>query len=155
MGIVRTTGSELAFIPGVTKVALDDNLLRMRSKKVLAAGYNINNNPTKGLGVIHHGAVSVRTGLYIGGHVAALKESTLDCVKILQRSMTGVSSESQIRLVGTTFFWDRGYGGTEGEVNQWTIKAGANLLGTGGSGGRRRGTARRFLNRARRYPPSS
>ena len=65
-----------------------------------------------------------------GGHVAALKESTLDCVKILQRSMTGVSSESQTRLVGTTFFWDRGYGGTEGEVNQWTIKAGANLLGT-------------------------
>ena len=80
MDIVRTTGSELAFVSGVTKVALDDDLLRMRSKKVLAAGYNHINDPAKGLGVIHHGAVSVGTGLYIGGHVAALKESTLDCV---------------------------------------------------------------------------
>ena len=29
-----------------------------------------------------------------------------------------------------TPFWDRGYGGTEGEVNQWSIAAGATLLGT-------------------------
>ena len=36
--------------------------------------------------------------------MAARGESTLDCVKILQRSMAGVSSESQIKLNGNTFF---------------------------------------------------
>ncbi|KAI2502155.1 hypothetical protein MHU86_12291 [Fragilaria crotonensis] len=44
--------------------------------------------------------------------------------------MTGVSSESQIRLDGNTFFWDRGYGGVNGEVNQWSVSVGAMLLGT-------------------------
>jgi hypothetical protein len=88
-------------------------------------GFSQINNPCKGLGVIHHGAVSVVTGLYIGGHVAARGESTLDCVKILQRSMTGVSSESQIRLDNNTFFWDQGYyGGVNGEVNQWSVSMG-------------------------------
>ncbi|KAI2512812.1 hypothetical protein MHU86_1600 [Fragilaria crotonensis] len=130
MEIVRSTGSELAFVAGVTQVGLDDDLLRMRSKRVINHGFSQINNPCKGLGVIHHGAVSVVTGLYIGGHVAARGESTLDCVKILQRSMTGVSSESQIRLDGNTFFWDRGYGGVNGEVNQWSVSVGAMLLGT-------------------------
>ncbi len=51
-------------------------------------------------------------------------------MKILQRSMAGVSSKSQIKLSGNTFFLDQGYGGTEGEVKQWSIAAGATLLGT-------------------------
>ena len=130
MDIVRTTGSELAFVAGVTQIGLDDDILRMRSKRVIDHGFSQINNPCKGLGVIHHGAVSVVTGLYISGHVAARGESTLDCVKMLQRSMTGVSSESQIRLNGNTFFWDRGYGGVNGEVNQWSVSIGATLLGT-------------------------
>ena len=130
MDIVRTTGAEIAFVKGVTHVGLDDDLLRMRSKRVINHGFSQINNPCNGLGVIHHGAVSVVTGLYIGGHVAARGESTLDCVKILQRSMTGVSSESQIRFDGNIFFWDRGYGGINGEVNQWSVSAGATLLGT-------------------------
>ena len=29
-----------------------------------------------------------------------------------------------------TLFWDRGYGGTDGKVNQWSIAAGVTLLGT-------------------------
>ena len=44
--------------------------------------------------------------------------------------MAGVSSESQIRLHGNTFFWDRGNGGVNGEVNQWSVSVGATLLGT-------------------------
>ena len=105
MDIVRTTGAELAFVSGVSQIALDDDLLRMQSKGVIEHGFLQINNPCKGLGVIHHAAVSVVTGLYIGGHVAVRGESTLDCVKILlQRSMAGVSSESQIKLSGNTFF---------------------------------------------------
>ena len=102
----------------------------MRSKRDINHGFSQINNPCKGLGVIHHGAVSVVSGLYIGGHVAARGESTLDCVKILQQIMAGVSSESQIRLHGNTFFWDRGYSGVNGEVNQWSVSVGATLLGT-------------------------
>ena len=83
MKVVRRTGAEMACVPGVTQVGLDDDLLRMRSKMVVDHGFSQINNPCKGLGVIHHGAVSVSTGLFIGGHVAARGESTLDCVKIL------------------------------------------------------------------------
>ena len=130
MDVVRRTCAEIAFVSGVTRVGLDDDLLRMRSKRAVAAGFQHTNNPAKGLGVIHHGAVSCVTGLYLGGHVASKGESTLDCVKIVQRSLCGASVESQINLNGNLFLWDRGYGGTDGEVNQWSMKAEANLLGT-------------------------
>ena len=130
MDIVCTTGAKLAFVSGVSQIALDDDLLCMQSKRVIDYGFSQIIIPCKGLGVIHHATVSVVTGLYIGGHVAARGESTLDCVKILQRSTAGVSSKSQIKLNGYTFLWDQGFGGTDGEVNQWSIAAEATLLGT-------------------------
>jgi hypothetical protein len=67
--------------------------------------------------------------LYCAGHVASRAESTIDCVKIILQSLCGVSVESHIR-VPNTFFWDRGYGGTEGEVNRFAMDAGAQLVGT-------------------------
>jgi hypothetical protein len=45
-------------------------------------------------------------------------------------SLAGASIESQINLNGTTFFWVRGYGGVEGEVNSFALKKGAVLVGT-------------------------
>ena len=78
--------SDLTFIPGgTTDVGLDNNLLhRLQSRKVVLEGYSQINNPNKGLGVIHHSAVSNCTSLYCGGHVTACKkESTIDCIKIL------------------------------------------------------------------------
>jgi hypothetical protein len=42
----------------------------------------------------------------------------------------GASTESQIRLRGNRYYWDRGYGGTEGDVNTFARGAGAQLLGT-------------------------
>ena len=130
MALVRRICSELAFIPGTTDVGLDDDLLRLRSRKVVLEGYSQINNPNKGLGVIHHGAVSNCTSLYCGGHVASRNESTIDCVKILLLSLSGASIESQIRLNRTKFFWDRGYGGIEGAVNSFAIEKGAVLVGT-------------------------
>jgi hypothetical protein len=45
--------------------------------------------------------------------------------------LTGASIESQINLNGTTsFFWDRGYGAVEGEVNSFALEKGAVLVGT-------------------------
>jgi hypothetical protein len=85
---------------------LDDDLLRLCSRKVVLEGYSQINNPNKGLGVIHHGAVSNCTSLYCGGHVASHNEATIDCVKILLLSLSGAFRESQIRLNGTKFFWD-------------------------------------------------
>ena len=61
-------------------IGLDNDLLRLRSRKVVLEGYSQINNPNKGLGVIHHGAVSNCTPLYCGGHFASRKESTLDCI---------------------------------------------------------------------------
>ena len=130
MMILRRSCSEIGFISGVTDIGLDDDLLRLRSRKVVLEGYSQINNPNKGLGVIHHGAVSNCTSLYCGGHVASRKESTLDCVKILLLALSGASIESQISLNRTKFFWDRGYGGIEGEVNAFALDKGAVLVGT-------------------------
>ena len=130
MAILRRSCADIAFIPGTTDIGLDDDLLRLRSRRVVLEGYSQINNPNKGLGVIHHGAVSNCTSLYCGGHVASRKESTLDCVKILLLALSGASIESQISLDRTNFFWDRGYGGVEGEVNSFAMAKGAVLVGT-------------------------
>jgi hypothetical protein len=127
MGLVCRICSELAFIPGTTDIGLDDDLLRLRSRKVVLEGYSQINNPNKGLGVIPHGAVSNCTSLCCGGHVAAHNESTIDCVKILLLSLSGASIKSQIRLNRTKFCWDRGYGGIEGAVNTFAIEKGVVL----------------------------
>ena len=92
--------------------------------------YSQVNNPNKGLGVIHHGAVSNCTSLYCSGHVASTKESTIDCVNILLLALSGASIESQISLNRTKLFWDRGYSGIEGEVDSLVISKGALLVGT-------------------------
>jgi hypothetical protein len=57
MALVRRICAEVAFVPGTTDIGLDDDLLRLRSRKVVLEGYSQINNPNKGLGVIHHGAV--------------------------------------------------------------------------------------------------
>ena len=62
--------------------------------------------------------------------MASRKESTIDCVKILLLALSGASIESQISLNRTKFFWERGYGGVEGEVNSFAIEKGAVLVGT-------------------------
>ena len=69
------------------------------------------------------------TYCYCGGHVASRKGSTIDCVKILLRSLSGASVESLISLRQSKFYWDRGYGGTNGDVNKFTIEAGGRLCG--------------------------
>ena len=108
--LVQTICSQLAYIPGVTSVSLDDDLLQLQSLKVIDAGYSQIKNPTKGLGVIHHGVVSITTSLYCAGHVAACKESTIDCIKTLQQSLLGASVESQTSLqevfLGLRLWWD-------------------------------------------------
>ena len=134
MALVRQICAKMAFIPGTTDICLDDDLLRLRSRQIVLEGFSQINNPNKGLGVIHHGAVSNCTSLYCGGHVASRNEPTIDCVKILLLSLSGHFIESQIRsqirLNRTTFFWDRGCGGIEGAVNTFAIEKGAMLVGT-------------------------
>ncbi len=44
--------------------------------------------------------------------------------------MSGALIESQISLNRTKFFWDRGFGGVEGDVNSFAIAKGAVLVGT-------------------------
>jgi hypothetical protein len=118
MAIVRQNCYEVAFVAGTTDIGLDNDLLQLHSRKVVLEGYYYSqiNNPNKGLGVIHHGTVCNCTSWYCGGHVASRRESTLNCVTILF-TLPGASFESQNNLCKTEFFWDRGYGGIEGEVN--------------------------------------
>jgi hypothetical protein len=112
MEILRRSCAEIAFIPGTTGIGLDDDLLRLRSRRAVLEGYSQINSPNKGLGVIHHGAVSNCTSLYCGGHVASRRESTINCVKILLLALSGASIESQTSqhdkiLLGQRFRWRR------------------------------------------------
>jgi hypothetical protein len=60
---------EVAFVPdGTTDIGLDDDLLRLHSRKVVLEDFSpINKNPNNVLGIIHHVAVSNSTSLYCGG----------------------------------------------------------------------------------------
>ena len=86
---VRRKCSDICFVPRTTIPSLDDDLLRLRSTRASQFGLQHTNNPKKGLGVVHHGMVSICTGLYLGGHIASRGESNQDCVQILLRSLSG------------------------------------------------------------------
>jgi hypothetical protein len=81
---VRRTSCDIGVVPRITIPSINDDLLRLRSTKISLFGLQHTNNPKKGLvGVVHHGIVSICTGLYLGGHIASRGESTKDCVQIL------------------------------------------------------------------------
>jgi hypothetical protein len=122
--------ARIAFIKNVSWVCFDDDLLRHRSRIIPNFGYSQINNPAKGMGVIHHAAVGVVTCLYLGGHIPSFGETTFECVKLIQMALVGLATIGQLVLRGILFFWDRGYGGTEGKVNTSTIEAGANIVTT-------------------------
>ena len=107
MAILQRTCAKAAFIPGTTDIGIDDDLLRLRSRNVVVEGYSQINNPDKGMGVIHYGAVSSCTSVYCGGHVASRKESTIDCVEILLLALSGALIESQISLNRTKILGQR------------------------------------------------
>ncbi|EGZ22295.1 hypothetical protein PHYSODRAFT_385472, partial [Phytophthora sojae] len=79
-------------------------------------------------GPVQHSVVSLVTGIFLGGHIAARGESTVDIVRILQRSLCGASTESQIRLSGIVHALDRGY--QSNAVNQQIFDAGSSIIGT-------------------------
>jgi hypothetical protein len=122
--------SSIAYIRHVTWACFDDDLMRKRSRSVAKFGYSQVNNPAKGMGVIHHAMVDVVTCLYMGGIVPSCGESMFDCVKIIQAVLCGVSIFAKIVLKSILFFWDQGYGGTEGKITTTTIAAGANIVTT-------------------------
>jgi Transposase IS4 len=64
----RTNCAEIGFVEGLSRIGIDDDHLRLRSKKVKQYGLSQSSNPKKGLAVVHHGAVSVCTGLCKRSH---------------------------------------------------------------------------------------
>ncbi len=130
MSIFCWSCAEIAFVPGTTEFGLDDDLLWLRSRRVVLEGNSWINNLNKGLGVIHHGAVSKCPTLYCGGHVAPRKESTIDFVWRFSFLPCMELQLSLRSLNRTLFFWDRRYAGVEGEVNSFATAKGAVLVGT-------------------------
>jgi hypothetical protein len=126
----RIAFAEIGFVENESWVTFDDDLIRLRSRLVALAGFSQINNPAKGMGVIHHGAISVVTRLYLAGHIQQRGQSTLDCVTLIQRALCGVLQDGDIDLKGTLFFCDRGYGGPDGVVNQTSMQRNAMIAGT-------------------------
>jgi hypothetical protein len=126
---VRKICVKVGFVPRVSILSIDDDLLCLRSQLVHHFGLQHTNNPAKGLGVIYHGVVSICTGLYLGGHNASRGESTKDCIRILLQSLSGASVDARTE-VRNLCAWDRGYGGPGGAINKMVLSYGCDLLGT-------------------------
>jgi hypothetical protein len=126
---VCQTSSDIRFVPRITIPSIDDDLLRLQSTKVSLFGLQHTNNPKKGLGLVHHGIVSICTGLYLGGHIASRGKSTKECIQILLRSLSGASADS-VTVVRNLCAWDRGSGGAGGAINEMALGYKCNLLGT-------------------------
>jgi hypothetical protein len=122
--------AKIGFIHGTSMVALDDDLWRLHSKNVTADGAMQINNTKKGMGVVHHASVSVTTGIYCGGYVQYRGDSTDFCVTSIQRILSNATVPENIKLNGTIFFMDRGYGGTDGEIVKTLTERGGNIHGT-------------------------
>ncbi|POM81017.1 hypothetical protein PHPALM_1076 [Phytophthora palmivora] len=101
--LIRRLCADIGFVSGTTIASLHDDLLRLRSASVDDIGLAHIRNPKKG------------------------GESTVDIVRILQRSLCGASTESQIRLPGIIHALDRGY--QSEAVNQQITNAGG-IIGT-------------------------
>jgi hypothetical protein len=127
--LARTVCSAISYVEKVSILSMDDDLLRLRSVLVESFGLAHINNPKKGLGTVHHGIVSLCTGLFCCGHVGARGESVVEVVQILLLALTGCSVLSQATINNLLAF-DRGYGGTEGEVMHLAMNLGCDLNGT-------------------------
>jgi hypothetical protein len=77
---VSRTCADIGFVPGKSiLLSLDDDLLKSRASKAKRVWLQHEGDPSRGLGAVHHGIVSICTGLYLGGHIAARGETTQDC----------------------------------------------------------------------------
>ncbi|KUF96203.1 hypothetical protein AM587_10001032 [Phytophthora nicotianae] len=149
MDALRRVCSEIGFVSEVSIASLDDDLLRLRSRSVEDIGLTRVRNPKKGyemeywmydamvlirflllvrFGPVHHGVVSLVTGLYLSGHIASRGETLGEVLKLMMRSLCGVSTDSQIDLSGVLFALDRGY--QSKAVNQHIIECGGSVIGT-------------------------
>ncbi|OWZ17712.1 hypothetical protein PHMEG_0008312 [Phytophthora megakarya] len=126
--LIRRQCAGIGFVERETIASLDDDMLRLRSTLVDDIGLAHVRNPKKGYGPVQHGIVSLTTGIFLGGHIAARGESTIDIVKILQRSLCGASTESQIQLPGIVHALDRGY--QSDVINQHVHSIGGKVVGT-------------------------
>lgn len=91
---IRQFCSKIAYVKGISILSKDDDLIRLRSQKVeLALGTCRVRNPKKGFGVLHHALVSLLTGLFIGGHIPNISESTLQAVKCIFNALGKASGE--------------------------------------------------------------
>ncbi|GMF18621.1 unnamed protein product [Phytophthora fragariaefolia] len=126
--LIRRINRSIGFVDGVTLASLDDDLIRLRSSSVDNTGLAHVRNPKKGFGPVQHRVVSLVNGLVLGGHVATRGESTVDIVKLLQRSLCGASTESQIHLSGVLHALDRGY--QSYAVNEHIVNIGGAIVGT-------------------------
>ncbi|ETO65432.1 hypothetical protein F444_17258 [Phytophthora nicotianae P1976] len=128
MDAMRRVCSEIGFVNEVSIASLDDDLLRLRSKSVDDLGLTRTRNPAKGFGPVQHGFVSLVTGLFLCSHVASRGETVVDVLRILMRSLCGVSADSQIKLPGVVFALDREY--QSKEVNRQIMECGGIVIGT-------------------------
>jgi hypothetical protein len=112
---LREINRKLAFVKGVTVVCLDDHHERLKSIKCKDSGFTHIYNPEKALGPVMHSQVSVITGLFLGGYVQTLDDTTDDCTKELVRGLYGrdLNERTVVKLEGTHYDVDRGYSGIQ------------------------------------------
>lgn len=128
---LRRFNCSLAFFESKTIISMDDNQLRLRSKKSEEQiGVSRVRNPKKTFGPVEHGLVNLLLGFFLGGHVGMAGEGTVDAVKLLYRSLLpNKYLESQLLGAITNLTTlDRGY--LYEEVLRTIVQYGGGTIGT-------------------------
>ena len=132
--VIRTFCSKFGYVPKKSILSLDDDLLRLRSPVVEPSiGSSRIRNPKKGFGPMQHGLVSLLTGLYLGGHIPAMNEGTVESVKCLFLSLGKATGEVNLEQqmagkIKNMVALDRGYG--YDEIIKILTFYGSRLVGT-------------------------
>ena len=128
---VSSINRRLCYVPGSTILSLDDDLLRLSSRDVLAlTALAQTNNPKKGLGVVNNALCSALTSLFLVAHHSRPGETLTDVWSHIVQLLQGVPTIGAVKeMPDAIFASDRGYNGTR-IMQLINERLGATSLGT-------------------------
>ena len=128
---VASINRRICYVPGTSIFSLDDDLLRLSSRDVLAlTALSQSNNPKKGLGIVNNALCSALTSLFLVSHHSRPGESLIDIWSHILQLLQGVPTTGSLKEMSDAIFAsDRGYNGSS-IMELINERLGATSLGT-------------------------
>jgi len=119
--------SRVCWVKGISVIALDDDKLRIKAKSAATLKIVVK-KIGKCFGPVFHTLASVVTGLWLGGYIEKLSDTTDVIFEVLFRRLEGAEHISNVDLKRTMITMDRGY--TTKQGIEAVVKLGAEVHGT-------------------------